>query len=675
MKSTHFFYTFCLVTIMLISPSCHQKLSIGIPVENLDTTTLAQNDFYQYACGGWMANNPIPSEYSRFGSFDKLGLSNLEQLNDLITTLGQTEYPQGSVEQKIGDLYRLCMDMDKRNEWGTQPVQPTLQTIESITCREELSAALGKAMEYGLWGMYVDADSKNSTMNILNECQAGLTLGEKSYYLDQDEHTVSIRKAFEEYIAQMFTAFGYSDAAEHAQTILRIETRIAQASKSNVELRDPIANYNKMTVDQLQALVPQVDWTTYFNEMHIVPESLSVGQIEHLQEMGRILEDEDLEDLKLLFTWQVIDGSASYLSDSIYNICFNFYGKVLSGKEQPSPLWKRAVSTVNGTLGDAVGQMYVKKYFPEENKQRMLALVKNLQLALQERILSLTWMSDTTKAQAVEKLNAMNIKIGYPNQWRDYTALTIDASESFYTNIQYAAKFAMDYSLSFLNKPVDREKWYMYPQTVNAYYNPSTNEICFPAGILQYPFFDMSADDAFNYGAIGVVIGHEMTHGFDDQGSQFDKDGNLNNWWTEEDRARFEERTKVLLDYFNAIEVAPGVNANGALTLGENIADHGGLQIAYQAFCNNEAAKPANQRLTEQEGFTPAQRFFLAYSHVWAGNIRAEEILQRTKNDPHSLGKWRVNGALPHINAWYEAWQIDSSSPMYIAPEERASIW
>lgn len=675
MKSTHFFYTFCLVTIMLISPSCHQKLSIGIPVENLDTTTLAQNDFYQYACGGWMANNPIPSEYSRFGSFDKLGLSNLEQLNDLITTLGQTEHPQGSVEQKIGDLYRLCMNMDKRNEWGTQPVQPTLQAIKAITCKEELSAALGKAMEYGLWGMYVDADSKNSTMNILNECQAGLTLGEKSYYLDQDEHTVSIRKAFEEYIAQMFTAFGYSDAAKHAQTILRIETRIAQASKSNVELRDPIANYNKMTVDQLQALVPQVDWTTYFNEMHIVPKSLSVGQIEHLQEMGRILEEEDLEDLKLLFTWQVIDGSASYLSDSIYNICFNFYGKVLSGKEQPSPLWKRAVSTVNGTLGDAVGQMYVKKYFPEENKQRMLALVKNLQLALQERILSLTWMSDTTKAQAVEKLNAMNIKIGYPNQWRDYSALNINASESFYTNIQYAAKFAMDYSLSFLNKPVDREKWYMYPQTVNAYYNPSTNEICFPAGILQYPFFDMSADDAFNYGAIGVVIGHEMTHGFDDQGSQFDKDGNLNNWWTEEDRARFEERTKVLLDYFNAIEVAPGVNANGALTLGENIADHGGLQIAYQAFCNNEAAKPANQRLTEQEGFTPAQRFFLAYSHVWAGNIRAEEILQRTKNDPHSLGKWRVNGALPHINAWYEAWQIDSSSPMYIAPEERASIW
>ena len=663
-----------LLSLMTLT-ACTKQQTTGIHLENLDTTVAAQNDFYQYACGGWMKNNPLPNEYSRFGSFDKLGLSNLEQVNGLIADIAAKQHKMGSIPQKIGDVYNLSMDTARRNAEGIAPVLPVLQEIENVTDKAQWSEVLGKAMDYGLWAMYVDADAMNSSMNILNEYQAGFALSQKDYYVDEDEHTKHIRAEYLKHVEKMFTLFGQANAAEKAATVLRLETRLAKAAFSNVELRDPIANYNKMTVDQLQALVPQVDWTTYFNEMHIVPESLSVGQIEHLQEMGRILEEEDLEDLKLLFTWQVIDGSASYLSDSIYNICFNFYGKVLSGKEQPSPLWKRAVSTVNGTLGDAVGQMYVKKYFPEENKQRMLALVKNLQLALQERILSLTWMSDTTKAQAVEKLNAMNIKIGYPNQWRDYSALNINASESFYTNIQYAAKFAMDYSLSFLNKPVDREKWYMYPQTVNAYYNPSTNEICFPAGILQYPFFDMSADDAFNYGAIGVVIGHEMTHGFDDQGSQFDKDGNLNNWWTEEDRARFEERTKVLLDYFNAIEVAPGVNANGALTLGENIADHGGLQIAYQAFCNNEAAKPANQRLTEQEGFTPAQRFFLAYSHVWAGNIRAEEILQRTKNDPHSLGKWRVNGALPHINAWYEAWQIDSSSPMYIAPEERASIW
>jgi putative endopeptidase len=347
----------------------------------------------------------------------------------------------------------------------------------------------------------------------------------------------------------------------------------------------------------------------------------------------------------------------------------------MSGKEEPAPLWKRAVSVVNGTLGEAVGQMYVKQYFPEENKLRMVALVKNLQSALAQRIENLEWMSDQTKEKALDKLNSMTIKIGYPDTWRDYTALTIDASQTYYDNIRRAAKFEQEYSLSFLGKPVDRAKWYMTPQTVNAYYNPSTNEICFPAGILQYPFFDMQADDAFNYGAIGVVIGHEMTHGFDDQGCQFDKDGNMINWWTEADKAAFDARTKVMEEAFNKIEVAPGVFANGKFTLGENIADHGGLQVAYLALCNSEAAKAEADRLQIVDGFSPAQRFFLAYANVWAGNIRPEEILQRTKSDPHSLGKWRVNGALPHINAWYEAWGITPDSPLYIAPENRVSIW
>jgi putative endopeptidase len=354
---------------------------------------------------------------------------------------------------------------------------------------------------------------------------------------------------------------------------------------------------------------------------------------------------------------------------------FEFYGRTLSGRQEPTPQWKRAVAMVNGTLGEAVGQMYVEKYFPEENKTRMLELVANLQTALGQRIQALEWMSDETKAKAMEKLNTFTVKIGYPDKWRDYTALEIDPALTYYANIQRAAKFEQDYSLSFLGKPVDKDKWYMTPQTVNAYYNPATNEICFPAGILQYPFFDMNADDAFNYGAIGVVIGHEMTHGFDDQGSQFDKDGNLINWWTEEDRARFEERTKVMEEYFNGIEVAPGTFANGAFTLGENIADHGGLQVAYLAFCNSEKSKVESQKLKVVDGFTPAQRFFLAYSNVWAGNIRDEEILQRTKNDPHSLGRWRVNGALPHINAWYEAFNVTPESPMYLAPEKRVSIW
>ena len=658
----------------------NKQQTTGIDPANLDTTAVAQDDFYQFACGGWMANNPLTPEYSRFGSFDKLGLNNLEQVNGLIqeiaeSTKGQSTKYKGTVAQKIGDLYNLAMDTARRDQEGIAPVQKTLDEIAGISTREELSKVLGAAMDYQLWAMYVDADAMNSSMNILNEYQAGFSLGEKEYYLDNDEQTTKIRNAYVAYVEKMFGLFGFADGAERAQTVLRLETRLAKAAYSNVELRDPQANYNKMSVAELQELVPQVDWKVYFEALGVTIDSLSVGQKPHLQEAGKMLAEEPLEDLKTLFTWQVIEGAASYLTTEIYMTSFDFYGKVLSGREEPSPLWKRAVGIVNGTLGEAVGQMYVKKYFPEENKARMLALVHNLQKALGIRIENLTWMSRETKDKALEKLNAMTIKIGYPDEWRDYSKLDINAEDTYYANLQRAAKFEQEYSLSYLGKPVDKKKWYMTPQTVNAYYNPSSNEICFPAGILQYPFFDMSADDAFNYGAIGVVIGHEMTHGFDDQGCQFDKDGNMVNWWTAEDKAAFDARTKVMEEAFNKIEVAPGVHANGAFTLGENIADHGGLQVSFLAFTLNEEAKPANKRLQTRDGFTPAQRFFLAYANVWAGNIRPEEILNRTKSDPHSLGRWRVNGALPQINAWYEAWNVTESSPLYVAPENRVSIW
>ena len=658
-----------------------QQQTTGIDLNNLDLTAVPQNDFYQFACGGWMEHNPLTAEYSRFGSFDKLGLQNLEQVNGLIQEIaekvesGKSNVERGSIEQKIGDLYNLSMDTARRDQEGIAAVLPTLAEIEAIESRDELSQALGAALDYSLWAMYVDADAMNSSMNILNSYQGGFSLGEKEYYIDEDEHTRSIRAAYVAYVEKLFGLFGYADAAERAQTVLRMETRLAKAAYNNVELRDPQRNYNKMTVDELQALVPQVNWKVYFDALGVQIDSLSVGQIPHLQEAGRMLADESLEDLKTLFTWQVIEGAASYLTTEIYMTSFDFYGRVLSGTEEPRPLWKRAVSVVNGTLGEAVGQMYVKKYFPEENKARMLALVKNLQKALGIRIENLEWMSRETKDKALEKLNAMTIKIGYPDTWRDYSALDIDPADTYYANLQRAAKFEQAYSLSYLGKPVDKAKWYMTPQTVNAYYNPSSNEICFPAGILQYPFFDMSADDAFNYGAIGVVIGHEMTHGFDDQGCRFDKDGNMVNWWTEADKAAFDARTKVMEEAFNKIEVAPGVHANGAFTLGENIADHGGLQVSYLAFTLNEEAKAEKDRLTERDGFTPAQRFFLAYANVWAGNIRPEEILQRTKSDPHSLGRWRVNGALPQINAWYDAWNVTEESPMYVAPNERVSIW
>lgn len=665
---------FSLATIALMTTSCTHRQTTGIHPENLDTTAVPQNDFYRFACGGWMQQNPLTPEYSRFGSFDKLGLQNLEQVNGLIQDIAAQNHPQGSVEQKIGDVYNLAMDTARRDQEGSAPVQKALGEIAALSSKEQLSDLLGRSYEVGLWGMYVDADAMNSSMNILNEYQGGFALGEKEYYFDTDEATTRIRNAYREHVAKMFALYGFDDAEAKAETVLRLETRIAGAAFSNVELRDPQANYNKMAVSDLQELVPQINWATYFAAMNIAPDSLSVGQVRHLQECGKLLAEEPLEDIKTLLTWQVIDGSAAYLSSDIYAQNFAFYGKVLSGKEEPSPLWKRAVAMVNGTLGEAVGQMYVKKYFPEENKERMLTLVKNLQTAFGERIQNLAWMSDETKVKALEKLNAITIKIGYPDTWRDYTALDIDASLPYYENILRASKFEQEYSLSFLGKPVDKTKWYMNPQTVNAYYNPSSNEICFPAGILQYPFFDMAADDAFNYGAIGVVIGHEMTHGFDDQGCQFDKDGNLANWWTAEDKANFDARTKVMEEFFNHIEVAPGVFANGAFTLGENIADHGGLQISFQAFQN--AQKDAKQPLaTDEMGFTPEQRFFLAYANVWAGNIRPEEILNRTKSDPHSLGRWRVNGALPHIGAWYEAWNVTPESALYVQPDARVSIW
>ena len=674
---------FTLGAVMMMTTACtnKQQQTTGIDLANLDTTAVPQNDFYQFACGGWMANNPLTPEYARFGSFDKLGLTNLEQVNGLIQEIAESQKSKnesqktGSIEQKIGDLYNLAMDTARRDREGIAPVQKTLDEIAAISSREELSKILGGAMDYQLWAMYVDADAMNSSMNILNECQAGFALGEKEYYLDTDEQTTAIRNAYVAYVEKMFSLFGFSDGADRAQTVLRMETRLAKAAYNNVELRDPIRNYNKMSIAELQELVPQVDWKAYFAALGVELDSLSVGQIPHLQEAGKMLADEPLEDLKTLFTWQAIEGAASYLTTEIYMTTFDFYGKVLSGREEPSPLWKRAVGIVNGTLGEAVGQMYVAKYFPEENKERMLALVHNLQKALGIRIQNLAWMSDETKAKALEKLNAITIKIGYPDEWRDYSKLDINPEDTYYANLERAAKFEQEYSLSYLGKPVDKKKWYMTPQTVNAYYNPSSNEICFPAGILQYPFFDMSADDAFNYGAIGVVIGHEMTHGFDDQGCQFDKDGNMINWWTAEDKAAFDARTKVMEEAFNKIEVAPGVHANGAFTLGENIADHGGLQVSYLAFCLNEEAKAKGERLETRDGFTPAQRFFLAYANVWAGNIRPEEILNRTKSDPHSLGRWRVNGALPQINAWYDAWNVTPESPMYVAPNERVSIW
>ena len=656
--------------------SADEKLTAGIMLENLDTTSLSGNDFYQYATGGWQKLNPLTGEYSRFGSFDKLAEDNRLQLKGLIEEIAKKSAKEGTVEQKIADLFNLAMDSSKLNSDGSTPIKSDLEKIAALKNTSELVAYLPSMMQEGInpfFNIYVDADPMNSNQYLVQTYQGGIGLSQRDYYLENDDNTRNIREKYIVHIAQMFEKSGFTadEAANKRDAVMRVEMRLATSAYDNVKLRDPHANYNKMTVAELQKLVPQLDWNSFFNGFQLNGlTDLSVSQKENLVEVGKIIATEPLEVQKAYLEWNVINSSAEFLSDEINDENFEFYGKVVSGKTEQQPRWKRAVSTVDGSLGEAVGQMYVKKYFPAEAKDRMVQLVKNLQTALGQRIQNLEWMGDSTKLKAMEKLNTFHVKVGYPDKWRDYSSLEIK-KDSYWANIKRTNKFQSDYMFAKVGNPVDKDEWFMTPQTVNAYYNPSTNEICFPAGILQYPFFDMKADDAFNYGAIGVVIGHEMTHGFDDQGRQFDKDGNLKDWWTEDDADKFDKRASGLTDFYDKIEVAPGSKANGKFTLGENIADQGGLQVSYQAFHNVLKSNP----LENKDGFSPEQRFFLAYANVWAGNIRPEEILRRTKVDPHSLGKWRVNAALPHIEGWYTAFNVQPTDKMYVAPESRAIVW
>lgn len=668
------------VLALAVAAGCDSKkeavMTSGIDLTNLDTTAVQGADFYQYACGGWMKKHPLTNEYSRFGSFDMLAENNREQLKGLIVEIAAGQNAQGTIGQKIGDIYNLAMDSVKLNADGVTPIQTDLEKIASVKDKSEivpLMAELAHSGVFPYFSFYVGADIMDSKSNLFQLYQGGISLGEKEYYLDNDDVTVNIRNKYKEHIVKMFQLAGFDEAAakKKMEAVMDIETRIAKASFSAVEQRNPAANYHKMSLDELKKEIPGIDWDAFLNGIGVkgVTE-LSVSQVDPIKEVEKIINSLPVENQIAYMQWSLIDRAAGYLSDDLVAQNFDFYGKTLSGKQTNQPRWKRAVSTVNGVLGEAVGQMYVEKYFPAAAKERMVQLVKNLQTALGERIRNLEWMGDSTKIKAIEKLNSFYVKVGYPDKWRDYTGLNIE-KDSYWANVKRATEFELDYMLSKAGKPVDRDEWGMTPQTVNAYYNPTTNEICFPAGILQYPFFDMNADDAFNYGAIGVVIGHEMTHGFDDQGRQFDKDGNLKDWWTAEDAKRFEERAQVMVNFFDSIQVLPGLNANGSLTLGENIADHGGLQVSFQAFKNATKDAP----LLVKDGFTPEQRFFLSYAGVWAGNIRDEQIRLQTKSDPHSLGRWRVNGALPQIGAWYDAFGIKEGDPMYLAPEKRVSIW
>ena len=652
----------------------------GIDLANLDSTYLPGTDFYMFATGGWQKAHPLTDEYSRYGSFDVLQENNNKQLRELIEGVAAQQNEKGSVAQKIADLYNSAMDSVALNEHGLDEMAAFLacdgyQTSAQIT-QDWLKQVWPKMLRQGvdgLMGFYIGADEKDSKNNILSIVQGGLTLGQKDYYLDQDPETAKIREAYVAYIRQLVShvGFGETDAARISDDVMRIETRLAKASKSMTELRDPEANYHKMSYDLLKKDFAGIDWDAYLHIFGISGlKDVIVGQPEAIHEVEKILAEETPEALQNVYLWHAIDMAAGYVDDESRNLSFAFWGTALSGKTQDRPRWKRAVSSVEGCLGEALGQLYVAKYFPPAAKERMEKLVANLQQALGERIDAQDWMSDETKKVAHEKLDAFYVKVGYPDKWTDYSTLQI--GNSYLQNILSCKEWAIqDMIAKHLNKPVDKDEWYMTPQTVNAYYNPTTNEICFPAGILQPPFFDMEADDAFNYGAIGVVIGHEMTHGFDDQGSKYDKNGNLSQWWTEEDTKRFNERIQVMRDYHDSIEVLPGLHSNGSLTLGENMADHGGLMVAYQAFVNATAQAP----LSDKDGFTPAQRFFLAYANVWGQNIRDEEIRKRVKSDPHSLGKWRVNGQMPHMDAWYEAFGITEQDPMFVPKEKRVTIW
>jgi len=668
-----------MIAMAISAASCGSSQGIGIKLENMDTSAEPGTDFYQYACGGWMKANPLKPEYARFGSFNIVDEENNRRIREIIESLSEQQNPEGSLGQKIGDLYALRMDSVRMNEDGVKPVMADLQRVAAVENTEQWMALVIEMSKEGvsfgeLWGTYVGADMMSSDENLLSLSQGGYSI-ERDYYVKDDEANRKILEYYKQHIVNMFKLVGETEEAarQKMQNIVSLETRMAKAGRSKVELRDPASNYHKMAYADFKQEFAGLDWDVYLGEQgYTDPESIDVGQPEALKEALKVLADTDVQVLKDWMQWNILSEAGSMLGDEVYEEFFDFNSRKMTGAQQPKPRWKRSVNSVNGVLGEAVGQLYVEKYFPAANKARMQELIKNLQIALGERIDAQEWMSAETKKAAHEKLDAFYVKVGYPDKWRDYSALTIDPKQTLYENMKQVHIWAHNDMLARKwKKPVDRTEWYMTPQTVNAYYNPTTNEICFPAGILQYPFFDMEADDAFNYGAIGVVIGHEMSHGFDDQGRQFDKDGNFRDWWAEGDGEKYNERAQVIKDFFSAIKVLPDLNGNGDLCCGENLGDHGGLKFAYAALQNAMKEHP----LGVEEGFTPEQRFFLAYAGVWAQNITEAEIRRLTTMDPHSLGKWRVNGALPLIDAWYDAFGITEKDPMFVPADKRVKIW
>ena len=652
-----------------------QKKAEGINPLDLDTTVSAGADFDTYANGGWKKNNPIPDEKSRYGSFNKLIDQAEEQIQVLFTELQDGQFKAGSIEEKISNFYKSGMDTVAIETAGLEPIQEYLAQVDQLKTKSELQQLVAqwhRLQINPLFYIYSDADQKNSTMEVAYVNQGGLRMPNRDYYLNTDDNSVEIQEKYRQYITDVFQQLGASEkeASQTAKTIYQLEKEMATVSMSMLDQRDPYKVYNKMTTAQLQKISPNFDWKAYFNETGINdPGEFIVCQPEFFKGISRLLQNESLDTWKLYLKWQLVSRLSSYLPKTYVDLSFDFYGKVLSGSLVQRPRWKQVQEVTNGALSEAVGQLYVERYFPPEAKERMVKLVENLRTSLQQRIEKLTWMGDTTKQKAIEKLQAITVKVGYPDKWKDYSKLEVTA-DSYVSNALNSGKFDFDRMVGKINKPVDKTEWMMPPQMVNAYYNPTANEIVFPAAILQPPFFYMNADDATNYGAIGVVIGHEMTHGFDDQGRQYDKEGNLNDWWTAQDAERFNAATKVLADQFDQFTVLDSVKADGKLTLGENIADLGGLKVAFNAL---EMKLQGNEK--EIDGFTPEQRFFLAYAHLWAQNVRDEEKLRLTKVDVHSLGRYRILGPLKNMPEFYQAFQVTANDDMFLPENERVVIW
>ena len=665
----------CLLAAM--SANAQSQVS-GIDKKNMNLNVKPGTDFYQYAAGGWLKSHPLDAEHTNNGAFTDLYEENQKRIQELILEYASKPQKKGTLEQKIGTFYNMLMDSVRLNREGWEPLKPTLARIAAVKSNKEYQLVTAELDRRGegtmMFGIGVGADMRNASMNIVAIGQGGLGLGTRDYYLNDDPQTVKVREAYKTYMKNLFKMVGNDEAtaAKKVEAIMAIETRIAKVSYSNVQLRDIDKNYHKMSYNDLVLNFPGIDWGNVFLQSGFPPfDAVDVGQPEPIHEVEKILADTKLDDLKAYAEIKVISGATSQLSDAFRAESFKF-SSVLSGAQQDRPRWKRAVATVSGVFGEAIGKLYVAKYFPESSKQHMIRLVKNLQEALGQRIQEATWMSAATKAQAKDKLDNFIVKIGYPDKWRDYSGLQIDDKLSLYANMQNINEFLLQDELNRkVNKPVDKMEWGMTPQTINAYYNPTTNEICFPAAILQPPFFDPNADDAVNYGGIGAVIGHEMSHGFDDQGSQFDKTGNQRDWWTAQDKKNFQERSKVLVDHFGKVEVVNGKKVNGQLTLGENIGDNGGLNIAFRALQNSMKKKP----LKTLDGFTPEQRFFLSWARVWAGNARPEYLEYLITVDPHSPNMARVKAALPEIDAWYDAFKIKKGDKLFIPANKRAHIW